>query len=107
MRTKLANATISFYDVAVLASVPGFLHGWVIRAMKSKVPPVLQGRFLPVFSDEFAWKQVCGYDKEKPDAAYVLLVDGTGKVLWQTHEPYGEGKFAELSARAREFAAKD
>ena len=105
VRTRLAQDKIGFYDLAVLASVPGLLRGWIVRSLKGKVPPVLHGRFLPVFSNEAEWKKVCGYDPTKPDAAYVLLADNRGNILWATHEPYGSAAFAMLKARAQVLAA--
>ncbi len=99
VRTRLADSKVGFYDVAVLASVPSFFRGWINRSLKKKVPQVLQPRFLPVYTDEAAWKSYCGYDEHAPDAAYVVLTDRAGKVLWQTHEPYGYAIFAGLKAK--------
>ncbi len=106
VRRNLANDRLSFYDLPVLERVPGFLHGWVVRSLKGKVPLVLQSRFLPVFSGEAEWKQACGYDDKAPDAAYVLLTDRDGKVLWRTHEPYSAAGFADLKAQAEKQSGR-
>ena len=101
MRTRLANNRLNLYDLAILESVPGFMHGWVVHSLHGKVPPILQPRFLPVFEHEKEWKQVCGFDPKTPDAAYVLLTSRDGRVLWKTHDAYSASGFATLQAAAR------
>jgi hypothetical protein len=65
-----------------LESVPKLVRGMVLRSMKSSVPQSDQAHFMPIFSDEMAWKSVARFGN--PDDAYVMVVDGDGKVLWQT-----------------------
>ncbi len=105
VRTQLAqSAAVSFYDMAMLAEVPGFVRPVVLRSIRHKVPPVLQPHFLPLTSEEDAWKRVAGYTSDQPDAAYVMLVDHGGRVLWSTHAGYSDAGFAELGRRARSLA---
>jgi predicted transcriptional regulator len=42
----------------------------------------MQAHFMPVFSGESEWKKVARF--ANADDAYVLVVDGEGKVRWQT-----------------------
>lgn len=95
---------IGFYDLAMLAEVPGFVRPMVLRAIKHSVPDVLKPNFLPLTADEDAWKRVAGYVPDQPEAAYVLLVDHEGRVLWQSHAGFSSDGFAELTRRARSLA---
>ena len=104
VRTHLADERVGFFDVAVLDGVPGMLQGFVRRSLRKQVPPVLQGRFLPLFADGGAWKTLCGFSKASPDAACVLVTDGGGHVLSRTSEPYSEEAFARLTRTVRAAA---
>ncbi|HKO18426.1 MAG TPA: hypothetical protein VJU82_06035, partial [Acidobacteriaceae bacterium] len=53
----------------------------IIKRMGSSVPFNERAHFIPVLEGEPAWRAVAHYDK--PDDAYVLLVDSKGLVLWQ------------------------
>ncbi len=103
VRSGLAASNIGFYDMAMLASVPGFVRGLVIRSIRKKVPEVLQPNFLPLTQDEGAWKQAAGFTKDAPDAAYVLLVDKRGDVRWSTHEAWSQNSFARLASEAHKL----
>jgi hypothetical protein len=105
VRTRLAQTpAIGFYDMAMISEVPGFMRGMVLRAIKHDVPDVLKPNFLPLTDGEDAWKQAAGYAKDQPEAAYVLLVDHDGRVVWTTHAAYSDSGFAELGQRARRLA---
>ncbi len=106
VRQQLAQpGRIGFYDMAMLAEVPGFVRPMVLRAVKHDVPDVLKPNFLPLTAQEDAWKQVAGYANDQAEAAYVLLVDRTGKVRWSTHAAFTPTGFTELTNRARDLAA--
>jgi hypothetical protein len=50
--------------------------------MGKAVPAAERPHFLPLTEDDKPWRAVAHYDK--PDDAYLLLVDGEGAVLWET-----------------------
>jgi hypothetical protein len=105
VRTQLAQApAIAFYDMAMLAEVPGFVRPMVVSSIRHKVPPVLQPNFLPLTGEEDAWKHAAGYTPDQPDAAYILLVDHTGHILWSTHAAFTDAGFADLTRRAHAAA---
>lgn len=106
IRTQLAHPpAIAFYDMAMLAEVPSFARGFVLRSVRKDVPDVLKPNFLPLFDGERAWKQIAGYSPDRPEAAYVLLVDAAGIVRWSTHEAFSATGFAHLQDLARRLAA--
>ena len=105
VRGQLAHLpAIAFYDMAMLAEVPGFVRPFVLRAIRKQVPDVLKPNFLPLTTDEDAWKHAAGYEANLPDAAYVFVVDRKGQVLWQTHAAYSAEGFRALSEAASRVA---
>lgn len=106
VRTRLAHApTIGFYDMAMIAEVPGFMRSIVTRAIRGKVPEVLRPNFLPLSADEDAWKAAAGYSSAAPEAAYLLVVDHAGTVHWSTHASFSDAGFAQLTEAAHRVAA--
>jgi hypothetical protein len=84
-----------------LEDAPSFIRPLIVRAIRKQVPDVLKPRFVPLTSGESAWKQAAGFNPAAPDDAYVLLVDRSGRVLWQTHEPFSQTRFDQLATAAR------
>lgn len=106
IRQHLARpGQIAFYDMAMVAEVPGFVRPMVLRAIKAKVPDVLKPNFLPLTTGEDAWKHAAGFDPGQSEAAYILLVDRTGHIQFLTHVPYSDAAFADLTHRAQALAA--
>ena len=85
---------VMYYQVPVLESVPKLIRGMVLRSMKSGVPETEQAHFMPTFTDEAEWKKIVSY--ANADDAYVLVVDGYGKVRWQTSGKVTDAWFGAL-----------
>ena len=106
VRNGLAHLpAIGFYDMAMLAEVPGFVRPMVLRSVRKDVPDVLKPNFLPLTEGEDAWRTAAGYSKDQPEAAYVMLVDPTGTVRWSTHAAFTPAGFAQLTGAAQHLAA--
>ncbi len=95
---------IGFYDVAVIAEVPGFLRSFVIGRIRKAVPDVLKPNFFPLTEKEDEWKRFAGYTPDQPEAAYVVLVDGTGEARWSTHAAFTQAGFTQLTQAAQQLA---
>jgi hypothetical protein len=76
------SSDVNYFELAMLAGAPKMLRGMIIKRMGSSVPFDERDHFIPVLEGEPAWRAVAHYNK--PDEAYVLLVDTKGAVLWQT-----------------------
>jgi hypothetical protein len=106
VRTTLAtNPSIGFYDIPFLEDAPSFIRPFILRSIRKQVPDALKPNFVPLTSGQSTWKQLTGFTPSAPDAAYVLLVDRSGNVLWQTHDPFTPSRFDELASAARKLAA--
>jgi hypothetical protein len=105
VRTSLAtNPAIGFYDIPFLQDAPSFIRPLILRSIRKQVPDALKPNFVPLTSGQASWKQLTGFTSAAPDAAYVLLVDHSGNVLWQTHEAFTPARFDELATAARKLA---
>lgn len=95
---------VMYYQMPELESVPKLVRGMVLRSMKSSVSQSDQAHFMPIFSDEVAWKNVARFGN--PDDAYVVVVDEDGKVLWQTSGHVNDASFATLRQQVETFRAQ-
>jgi hypothetical protein len=94
MESYRDSPEVTYYQMPVLESVPKLIRGMVVKSMKSGVPAAEQTHFLPVFSDEASWRKIAHYGNT--DDAYILVVDGDGKVLWETSGKVTDTGFAAL-----------
>jgi hypothetical protein len=75
--------------MAVLEHVPRLMRGMVSHSIKGSIPQNEHDRFLLVYHGEKALKQAAGF--EQPDDAYVLVIEGIGKIRWRSHGPVTDG----------------
>ena len=85
---------VLYYQMPVLEGVPKLIRGMVVKGIRSGVPGAEEPHFLPMFSGEAEWRKVAHY--ANPDDAYVLVVDGDGRVRWQTSGKVTDAGFAAL-----------
>jgi hypothetical protein len=96
---------IGFLDMPFLEDAPALIRPLILRSIRKQVPEVLKPNFVPITTGEDKWKQLARFNPTTPDAAYVLLVDHTGQVRWQTHEPFTPTLFQQLSTAAQNLVA--
>ena len=107
IRSSLATSpSIGYLDIPFLEDAPSFIRPLILRSIRKQVPDNLKPNFLPLTSNEAAWKQLSHFSPSAPDAAYILLVDRSGTIRWQTHDPLTPTLFASLSTAARSLAAE-
>lgn len=85
---------VAYYQLPVLASAPKLIRGVVVRSIKSGVPEAEQPHFLPVFTGEDEWRRLAKYANSND--AYVLVIDGEGRIRWQTSGKVSDAGFAAL-----------
>ena len=98
VRTTLPHT--NYYDMAFIADAPAFVRPMITKLIRNKVPDFVHPHFLVLSADEGAWKNICEYDRAAPDAAYVLLVDHTGNVIWKSHAAYSADSLSTLRLKA-------
>lgn len=95
---------VVYFAMPMLGGAPKMLRGMIEKSMSRAIPFEERPHFLPVTSGEPAWRAVAHYDK--PDDAYVLLVDATGTVRWHTEGDATDASYAELKKNLRALTAK-
>ncbi len=78
---------LTWFQLPVLASAPGFLRPLILRSMRSGLTRAVQQHFVPITDHEGDWKVAAGYkeiDAQKDDA-YILAVDEKGQVVAKWH----------------------
>jgi hypothetical protein len=101
VRASISSPGITYFDIPFIEDAPRFVRPMIVHAIRKQVPDIVKPRFLPLAANEAAWKQAADFSASAPDAAYVLLVDRSGNIRWQTHEPCSPTLLAQLSQKAR------
>ena len=102
--TYRGSQEVMYFQMPVLESVPKLVRGMVVKSIKSGVPESEQSHFMPMFSDEPAWKKIVRY--ANADDAYVLVVDGDGRVRWQTSGKVSDAGFVMLKEQVAALQAQ-
>jgi hypothetical protein len=107
--TKIAadyrtSDVVAYYELPVVASVPGFVRGIVLRSIKSSAPERAHKRIVPITTDEAGWRTVVHYSQA--DDSYVLVVDGQGDVIWQTQGEPTDAAYAALKQQVESLKAR-
>lgn len=92
-------AKVTVYPVAVLEAVPRLVRGMAVHGIKSGAPKEERERFLLVFHKSAELKQAAGF--ERPDDAYLILVDATGAVRWRFHGSLTDSALMQLEAQVQ------
>jgi hypothetical protein len=96
---------VVYFELPMLAGAPKMMRGMIVKMMASSVPGAEKPHFVPLQAGEPAWRAVAHYDK--PDDAYVMLVDDEGLVLWQTEGEATDAAWAELKKRLAKVFGTD
>jgi hypothetical protein len=107
--TKIAadyrtSPVVAYYELPVVAGVPGFVRGVVLRSIRSSTPERAQPRVVPVVNDEAGWRAITHYSQ--PDDAYLLVVDGQGNVVWQTQGQPTDTAYAALKQQVESLKTR-
>jgi hypothetical protein len=78
-----ALSGVTVYQMAMIAGAPGMMRGMIKNNMKKGVPPAEQENFVVLTQDENSWRSY--FEVSADQDPYVILMDGSGKVLWHGH----------------------
>lgn len=82
------------WSIAVLEDVPRLVRGMAVHGIKGGTPKDQYDHFVLVYHGEKELKAAAGIDK--PDDAYLLVIDGTGAIRWRYHGPVTDAAVDEL-----------
>lgn len=92
----LNDPRIQYFEIVELQGVPSFVNGMILHGMRREVPEAQHSHFMTVYTGEADWKRVVKFGP--PDVAYLILTDGSGKVVWQTNGPFTPEKSSQLES---------
>ena len=98
------SPVVAYYELPIVAGVPGFVRGVVLRSIKSSTPERAQPRVVPVANNEAGWKAITHYSQ--PDDAYLLVVDNQGNVVWQTQGQPTDTTYAALKQQVESLKTR-
>lgn len=85
----------AFFEIPMIGGF-GRLGKWFIDSgMRKGTPKADHERVITVYGGVDPWKARTGY--RDPKAAYLILIDKSGKVLWRHNGPYEESAFQSLA----------
>jgi hypothetical protein len=93
------SAGVVLYQLPVLEEAPRILHGMIVSGMKKGVPEGERANFIPVMHNEAELKKLVSY--KEADDAYVVVLDRTGTIAFQTHSGIDASGYAELRAKVQ------
>jgi hypothetical protein len=73
------------------------VRGMATHGIKSGTPKDQFDHFLLVFHGEKQLKRAVGFDR--PDDAYLLVIDGAGVIRWSFHGPVTDAAMEQIAAR--------
>jgi hypothetical protein len=85
------------WSIMVLEDVPRMVRGMVRHSIKNSTPKEQYDRFVLVYHGETQLKQAAGFDR--PDDAYLLLIDSSGSVRWNFHGPVTDAAVDEIATQ--------
>ncbi len=92
---------LEVYTMPVLEEVPAFVRGMVISGIRRGTPESQRDHFVPVLHNEAEWKKLVNY--KEADDAYLVVLDRSGKIAYQTHGPLTAQSYAQLRQRVEEM----
>lgn len=85
------------YQLAVIEDAPRLIRGMIGLGIKKGLPESQRATFVLVTQQEAALKQLVGF--KEPDDAYIVVLDRSAKVVYQTHGASTDPTYGELQAR--------
>jgi hypothetical protein len=87
---------IGYFELADFQGVPPFVMKMILHGMRRSVHEPERSHLAPFVTQEDDWKKLVNYGD--PKIIYLILADGSGHVIWQTHGPATDEKAVELEA---------
>jgi predicted transcriptional regulator len=87
------------YQLAVIEGAPKLIRGMIISGMKNGAAENLRPYFIPVVHNEADLKKLVSYKEE--DDAYIVVLDRSGKVTYQTHGAAPDSSYAEFRTKVQ------
>jgi hypothetical protein len=96
-----ADPRVAFYELPMVGGMAKLGKRFIDSGMRRGTPEKDYERVITVYRDTNSWKQRVVYGE--PDAAYLILLDRTGKIAWRYQGAFEQGTFQELTRKVSEL----
>jgi hypothetical protein len=87
---------VTFFEIPMIGGLAGMGKWFIDGGMRRGTPKTDYGNVITVYGGTDAWKQRVGV--KDPKAAYLILIDGDGKVAWRYAGGFADEPYAALSS---------
>ena len=92
---------VTFFEVPIIGGMAKMGRWFIDSGMRRGTPKADHEHVVTVYSEAGEWKK--RLDFKAPDAAYLVLLDKDGKVVWTFTGGYDAARSTELAAKVKEL----
>jgi hypothetical protein len=96
-----SDPRVTFYEVPMIGGMARLAKWFIDSGMRRGTPKEDYEHVVTVYRGTDSWKQRVGF--VDPDAAYLILFDRTGEVVWRHQGAFEDGAFQALSRKIAEL----
>jgi hypothetical protein len=96
------NSSVTFYEVPMIGGMARLGKWFIDSGMRRGTPKADHEHVITVYGGVDPWKQRLGANDDK--AAYLIVLDKTGRVGWLHGGPFDEAAFQTLSSQVTKLA---
>ena len=96
---------VTFFEIPMIGGLARMGKWFIDGGMRRGTPKSDYGNVITVYGGTDAWKQRVGF--KDPNAAYLILINGNGKVAWRYAGGFGEEPYEALSSKVLGLLAGD
>jgi hypothetical protein len=94
---------VTFYEVPMIGGWGRVAKWWIEGGMRRGTPKEDYEHVITVYKETNSWKKFVGFGD--PDAAYLILLDRTGKVAWLYRGGFDDTAFQTLCTKVSELVS--
>jgi hypothetical protein len=91
----------AFYQIPMMGGMARLGRAFIDSGMRRGTPKEAHRNVITVYGGVDEWKKML--DFKAPNAAYLVLIDGQGRVVWRFSGPYNQQNWQALAAAAEAF----
>jgi hypothetical protein len=92
-----SDPRVAFYEVPVIGGMAKLAKWFIDSGMRRGTPPADYEHVVTVYRGADSWKRRVGF--VEPDAAYLILLDRTGRVAWRHQGAFEDRAFQALCSK--------
>jgi hypothetical protein len=93
------NPQVTFYEVPMIGGMARMAKWFIDSGMRKGTPKKDQSNVITVYGGTDPWKQRVNFDK--PESAYLILIDQRGMVHWQFGGGFDEESYRKLASETK------